>query len=77
MLMSLLIGDTGKAANIVNRKKFVDRFGWDEKDADRLAEIKPADYAATFAGNIDDAFLFGISVTKKSMKVIFIASSFK
>ena len=70
LLISLIAGVSGnKPANVVNRRKFLERFGWDEKDSERLADVKPPDYAAMFSGNIDDAFLFGISVTKKSLKV--------
>ncbi|CAG0918101.1 unnamed protein product [Notodromas monacha] len=68
-LMNLLLGDISKkAANVVNRKKLEERYGWDAEQVERLAELKPADYTATFSGNPDDAFLFGVALTKKTLK---------
>lgn len=54
--------------NIVNRKRFQDEFTGGEITVSQKSS-RPEDFSKTFAGNIDDNFKIGISVTKKSLKV--------
>ncbi|RWS16294.1 Digestive organ expansion factor-like protein [Dinothrombium tinctorium] len=70
ILISLLFGDkndeSGAKINVMNAKRFMEEFGSNEI---KSYHGKPEDYKETFAGNIDDSFRLGISVTKKSLKL--------
>ncbi|CAI2162301.1 8557_t:CDS:10 [Funneliformis geosporum] len=50
-----------------NRKRFFDSFGI-TPEQEKIDPKKPADFLATFKGNIDDMFRIGIKFTRKSMK---------
>ncbi|CAG8522914.1 5532_t:CDS:10 [Paraglomus brasilianum] len=49
-----------------NHKRFSREFGADSEE--EIESTKPADYVATFKGNIDDMFRFGIKFTRKTVK---------
>ncbi|RWS26688.1 Digestive organ expansion factor-like protein [Leptotrombidium deliense] len=70
ILISLLFGDSsdenGAKINVMNGKRFMEEFASDDQ---RITFRKPDDYKQLFAGNIDDSFRIGISVTKKSLKL--------
>ncbi|CAG2166410.1 unnamed protein product [Oppiella nova] len=71
ILISLMFGDTkdksDKKANVMNGKRFFEEFS-PEDDEPKLHK-KPEDYESMFAGNIDDSFRIGLSITKKSLKL--------
>ena len=71
ILITLMFGDTKdkseKRPNVMNAKRFFQEFS-PEEEIPKLHK-KPEDYELTFAGNIDDSFRVGISVTKKSLKL--------
>ena len=71
IIISLIFGDTKdkneRKANVMNAKRFFKEFS-PEEDIPKLHK-KPEDYEMTFAGNIDDSFRIGISITKKSIKL--------
>ena len=52
----------------MNKKRFYDEFTENE-DGDSSKDVRPEDFKQMFAGNIDDCFRLGISVTKKSMRL--------
>ena len=61
--------DTGKRKiNIMNYKRFKKEFEASEDDPP-IGAKKPDDYKTLFAGNIDDSFRIGLSLTKKSLKL--------
>lgn len=68
MISSILLSD-GNRNNIINKKRFFDEFTGNEI-AMPCKNPKPIDYEKTFSGNSDDTFRIGLSVTKKSLKVI-------
>lgn len=65
MLSSLLLEEGNN--NILNKKRFYEEFNSGEIAMPRR-NPKPEDYEKTFAGDTDDNFKIGISVTKKSLK---------
>lgn len=71
-LASLLLPKKGQ---IINNQRFYDEFG-EEKDEKSKREqeskksYKPEDFEAIFTGNTDDSFRLGISVAKRTLKVI-------
>lgn len=71
-LASLLLPKKGQ---IINNQRFYDEFG-EEKDEEKEQEskknYKPEDFEAIFTGNTDDSFRLGISVAKRTLKVIFV-----
>lgn len=71
-MISLLFGDTkdkeDKRISIMNYKRFVKEFE-NPDDEDSVNMRKPEDYRQTFAGNIDDSFRIGLSVTKRTLKL--------
>lgn len=66
MLIDLL--NPKEKSTTVNYKRFVDEFTGDSLHFPRK-NPKPEDYEQTFAGNTEDTFRIGISLTKKSMKL--------
>ncbi|XP_065208763.1 U3 small nucleolar RNA-associated protein 25 homolog isoform X2 [Planococcus citri] len=54
--------------NVINRKRFQDEFTGEEITVSQKSS-RPDDFSKTFAGNIDDNFKIGISITKKSLKL--------
>ncbi|XP_054263815.1 U3 small nucleolar RNA-associated protein 25 homolog [Macrosteles quadrilineatus] len=66
MLASLLLEEGNN--NILNKKRFYEEFNSGEIAMPRR-NPKPEDYEKTFAGDTDDNFKIGISVTKKSLKL--------
>jgi len=68
MLISLLAPNEGKAGAVMNRKRFDDEFSGGELFMPKK-NPRPEDYEKTFAGNTDDTFRLGITVTKKCVKV--------
>ena len=62
-----------KKGQIINKQRFYDEFG-EGKDEEAKQEEKkhhkPEDYEAIFTGNTDDSFRLGISVAKRTLKVI-------
>lgn len=71
-MINLLFGDvkdTGsRKINIMNYKRFKTEFG-PADDEPPMSAKKPDDYKKLFAGNIDDSFRVGLSLTKKSLKL--------
>ena len=53
---------------VMNKKRFYDEFT-ENDDSDSSKDVRPEDFKQMFAGNIDDCFRLGISVTKKSMRL--------
>ena len=53
---------------VANKKRFMEEYSGDTLFMPKT-NPKPDDYMATFAGNIDDNFKLGISLTKKSVKL--------
>lgn len=66
MLIDLL--NPKEKTSMVNYKRFVDEFTGDSLYFPKK-NPKPEDYEQTFAGNTEDTFRLGISLTKKSMKL--------
>lgn len=66
MLMDLL--NPKEKTTTVNYKRFVDEFTGQTLHFPKK-NPKPEDYELTFAGNTEDTFRLGISLTKKSMKL--------
>ena len=50
----------------MNKKRFYDEFS-DKEETDNSKDFRPEDFKLMFAGNIDDCFRLGISVSRKSM----------
>lgn len=71
-MISLLfadVKDTGsRRINIMNYKRFKKEFG-PQEDEPPVGAKKPDDYKRLFAGNIDDSFRIGLSLTKRSLKL--------
>lgn len=53
----------------MNYKRFTEEFGGSELAMPRK-NPKPEDYEQIFAGNTDDNFRIGITLTKKCLKVL-------
>jgi U3 small nucleolar RNA-associated protein 25 len=53
---------------VMNKARFESEFAWNDKDPVSNLD-RPEDFRMTFAGNTDDCFRVGISVTKKSLKL--------
>ncbi|XP_067015268.2 U3 small nucleolar RNA-associated protein 25 homolog [Anabrus simplex] len=66
MLIDILLPD--EKANVVNKARFFEEFTGNEILMPRK-NPRPEDYEAMFAGNTDDQFRIGITVTKKSLKL--------
>nr|XP_027201632.1 digestive organ expansion factor homolog [Dermatophagoides pteronyssinus] len=74
LMIDLLFGDNKdsgeKKIHLMNYKRFVKEFGPGSMDDQlRISSRKPDDYKQLFAGNIDDSFRLGLSLTKKSLKL--------
>jgi U3 small nucleolar RNA-associated protein 25 len=67
MLSTILLGSTKGV--VMNLKRFMEEFGGEELAMPRK-NPRPEDYEQTFAGNTDDTFRVGLTVTKKCLKVI-------
>lgn len=67
ILISLILDDA--KGMVANKKRFIEEYSGDTLFMPKT-NPKPEDYMATFAGNIDDNFKLGISLTKKSVKVL-------
>ncbi|ESP02309.1 hypothetical protein LOTGIDRAFT_138628, partial [Lottia gigantea] len=65
ILISLIT--TGKKAKMMNRKRFVQEYH--EEDEEDKKKVKPEDFDALFAGNIDDHFRFGVQICKSVIKL--------
>ena len=63
-LMSFLREDK---SNVPNKQRFLSEYG--PKEEEDMDTSKPEDYSYTFAGNTDDHFRLGISVTKNTLKL--------
>lgn len=50
----------------MNKKRFYDEFS-DKEESDNSKDFRAEDFKLMFAGNIDDCFRLGISVSRKSM----------
>ncbi|KAK6181114.1 hypothetical protein SNE40_009044 [Patella caerulea] len=57
----------GKKAKMMNRKRFVQEYH--DEDEEDTKKVKPEDFDALFAGNIDDHFRFGVQVCKSVIKL--------
>lgn len=70
-MIELLFGDAKDSGTkkiiIMNYKRFKTEFG--ENEEEHISQKKPEDYKKIFAGNIDDSFRVGLSITKKSLKI--------
>jgi U3 small nucleolar RNA-associated protein 25 len=66
MVMDIVLSD--EKANVMNKKRFMDEFTGNEIVMPKK-KPRPEDYEETFAGNTDDTFRIGITITKKSVKV--------
>jgi Protein of unknown function (DUF1253). len=64
--MDIVLPD--EKANVMNKKRFMDEFTGDEIVMPKK-KPRPEDHVQTFAGNTDDTFRIGITVTRKSVKV--------
>ncbi|CAG8574404.1 5657_t:CDS:10 [Ambispora leptoticha] len=62
------IRDQGFTRPKENRKRFLEEFDI-PKEEETINPNKPADFLATFRGNIDDSFRIGIKFTRKTMKL--------
>lgn len=69
MMMEIILPD--EKANIMNKRRFLDEFTGSEIAMPKK-KPRPEDYEETFAGNTDDTFRIGITVTKKSLRVSYI-----
>ena len=67
MLIKLLVRDEVKGG-VMNRKRFEEEFTGEELAMPKKNR-RPEDYEAMFAGNTDDTFRLGLTLTKKSLKV--------
>jgi U3 small nucleolar RNA-associated protein 25 len=52
---------------VLNRRRFESEFG--HPDGDAPNPLKPTDFNHTFAGNVDDCFRIGVSLSKRSVKL--------
>lgn len=66
ILIKLLVPEMG--AGVLNQKRFEEEFTGDTLEFSTKYP-KPEDYEQIFAGNTDDTFRIGMSLTKKSIKV--------
>lgn len=66
MLISILLGESD--SNVINKKRFYEEFSSGEIAMPKK-NPKPEDYEKTFAGDTDDNFKVGISLTKQTFKV--------
>lgn len=66
MLSSILLGENKQ--NVVQKNRFYEDFGGDHV-SESQKKSRPEDYEQTFAGNINDDFKMGITVSRKSLKV--------
>ncbi|GAB0093594.1 U3 small nucleolar RNA-associated protein 25 [Sergentomyia squamirostris] len=66
MLIKLLAPEL--AGKVINHKRYVEEFTGEQLDFPKR-NPKPDDYEKIFAGNTDDNFRIGISVTKKCLKL--------
>ncbi|KAH9497821.1 hypothetical protein DERF_013777 [Dermatophagoides farinae] len=73
IMVDILFGDNKdsdeKRIHLMNYKRFLKEFGPDSADGSKISSRKPDDYKQLFAGNIDDSFRVGLSLTKKSLKL--------
>lgn len=68
MLLTLLVRNEGKGNEVMNRKRFEDEFSGEELAMPKKNR-RPEDYETLFAGNTDDTFRLGLTLTKKCVKV--------
>jgi U3 small nucleolar RNA-associated protein 25 len=71
MIMDIITPD--EKANVMNKKRFFDEFTGSEIVMPKK-KPRPEDYEQTFAGNTDDTFRIGITVTKKSLRVCYFSN---
>lgn len=64
-IIDLLLPKGGQ--HVSHKKRFSEEYG--DKYAGKVDPKKPEDWQKTFAGNIDDHFKIGISLSKKSLKL--------
>ena len=53
---------------VMNKKRFYDEFS-EKEDSNSSKDFRSDDFKQMFAGNIDDCFRLGISVSRKSMNL--------
>lgn len=69
-LASILLPEKGQ---IINKQRFYEEFGEGKDESAKQQpkkNHKPEDFEAIFNGNTDDSFRIGISVAKRTLKVI-------
>lgn len=69
-LASILLPAKGQ---IINKQRFYEEFGEGKDESEKQEpkkSYKPEDFEAIFSGNIDDSFRIGISVAKRTLKVM-------
>lgn len=68
LMIKLLFNKDSTSGTVMKKKRFDDEFGVDEGEVVTTGR-KPEDFYQIFAGNIDDGFKLGVSVTKKAIKL--------
>lgn len=58
-----------ESGTVSNKKRFAEDYGGTTLFMPKT-NAKPADYEATFGGNVEDNFKIGMALTKKSIKVL-------
>lgn len=67
-LIALTFGNGSGNKQVMHYKRFLDEFGGQTLHFPKR-NPKPEDYELTFAGNSDDTFRLGITITRKSIKL--------
>lgn len=60
-----------ESGQVINKKRFEDEFTGGEIAMPKK-NPKPEDYELLFSGNTEDTFRLGMTITKKTLKVMFI-----
>lgn len=68
ILISLLFPGGENSAQVMHYKRFIDEYGGQTLHFPKK-NPKPEDYELTFAGNSDDTFRIGITLTRKCLKL--------
>lgn len=68
ILIALLFPQNTGGNQVMHYKRFLDEFGGESLQFPKK-NPKPEDYEQTFAGNSDDTFRIGITITRKAMKL--------
>lgn len=66
LLLEKLMFGAAKKGNVMNKKRFLEEYN---SNSQGIPVRRPEEYKRIFAGNTDDQFTLGISVTRKALKL--------